>query len=635
MKKRVVIGTAGHIDHGKTAMVKTITGINTDRLAEEQKRGITIDLGYAHAQLDKDICLSIVDVPGHEKFVRNMVAGASGIDLVLFVIAADEGIMPQTMEHLDICQLLGVKKGIIVITKTDLVDEEWLEMVKAEIIEKFATTFLKDASIVEFSAVSGNGKDDLIAQISTCLQSMPERPQDGIFFMPIDRVFTIKGFGTVVTGTVISGSITGNDLVDILPHNLAVRVRGLQNHGDPVNLLLPGQRGAVNLQGISKNIITRGAVLTGHQRCSLSDTLDCRLQLLPIAKSIKNRTTLSLHTGTAQVMATVLMLQGQQMSPGQKAFVQLRCSPPLVTLAGEHFILRGFTARKNHGYTIGGGVILDPMGQKIKRRFRQEKKESLAVLSSPHSVQRVEKIVYLNGLQGINRLEIEVRTRLFKKKIENLVSQLLNDQKIFQIENSFFIHHRHLEKLSDDIFQELSDFHKQNPYTLVMEKNQLNSKFSKIKPGAIELAIFHLKTIKKIEFEDNGLRMAGHNAGGKKVVGSILEMVGNRKDKPPTEKELMESLKLPEKDLKQLAGQLTNDGKIVIIDHLCFLPAHLKEIENKIRKHLSQNKYLTTQEFKSITNLSRKYSIPLAEYFDRQRVTLRIPDNKRVLRGSG
>src|SRR5512136_2549864 len=362
--KHVILGTAGHIDHGKTSLVKALTGVNTDRLKEEKERGITIELGFTFLDLPSGVRLGIIDVPGHEKFVKHMVAGAWGIDLVALVIAADEGVMPQTREHLDICKLLRVKKGLVVLTKIDLVDRELSEMVKEEVSEIVQDTFLRDAPILTVSSVTGEGIPQLLSTLDDLSQEIRERSSDGLFRLPIDRVFVMKGFGTVVTGTMISGSLTLGETVQVLPSGVEGKVRSLQVYGQSVEKAVAGERAVVNLQGIESSVVERGEVPTRPNTLKPTQLIDVYLESLPAApRPLKHRTMQRFHIGTTLTNASMFLLDREELAPGQSGFVQLRLERPVVALPQDHFVIRGSSAIQ----TIGGGVVLDSHPEKHKR----------------------------------------------------------------------------------------------------------------------------------------------------------------------------------------------------------------------------------------------------------------------------
>ena len=361
--RQYILGTAGHIDHGKT-LVKALTGIDTDRLKEEKERGITIELGFAHLTLPGGKVLGIVDVPGHEKFVKNMVAGATGIDLVALVIAADEGVMPQTREHLEICQLLKIRHGIVVLTKIDMVDEEWLELVREDVREYLSKTFLASAPIVEVSAITGQGIDNLVQVLDKVFQKLPEKEAGHIFRLPIDRVFTMRGFGTVITGTTVSGQIRIGDEVTFYPQGIESKVRGIQVYNREVNEVHAGLRTAINLQGVEKAAIERGNVLASKDSLKTTHMIEVHLELLPSApRKFKNRAKVRFHSGTCEIISTLVLLDRDELSPGQTCYAQIRLEEPTAVLRNDHYVLRSYSPVQ----TIGGGEILKrPAGQEEK-----------------------------------------------------------------------------------------------------------------------------------------------------------------------------------------------------------------------------------------------------------------------------
>ncbi len=362
--KHVILGTAGHIDHGKTALVKALTGVDTDRLKEEKERGITIELGFTFLDLPSGIRLGIIDVPGHEKFVKHMVAGVWGIDLVALIIAADEGVMPQTKEHLDICKLLKVKKGLIVLTKIDLVERELLELVREEVTDIVKDTFLKDAPILAVSSMTGEGIPQLISTLDHLSKEVEERPSDGLFRLPIDRVFVMKGFGTVVTGTMVSGKLSLAETVEILPSGFEGKVRNLQVYNRSVEEAVAGERAAVNLQGIETSAIERGDVLVHPKTLTPTQLLDVYLEYLPIApRPLKHRTQQRFHIGTNSTTASIFLLDREELAPGEEGFAQLRLERSVVALPQDRFVIRGSGAIQ----TLGGGVVLDTHPIKHRR----------------------------------------------------------------------------------------------------------------------------------------------------------------------------------------------------------------------------------------------------------------------------
>ncbi|MFH1490390.1 MAG: selenocysteine-specific translation elongation factor, partial [Pseudomonadota bacterium] len=362
--KQIILGTAGHIDHGKTTLIKALTGIDTDRLKEEKERGITIELGFAHMTLPGGQMLGIIDVPGHEKFVRNMVAGATGIDLVALVIAADEGVMPQTREHLEICQLLRIKTGLVVLTKTDMVESEWLELVREDVDSFLEGSFLAEAPVVEVSSTTGEGMDTLLETLETMIRDFSGREAGNFFRLPVDRVFTMKGFGTVVTGTTISGQIETGAEVTVYPQGFSARIRGIQVHGSEMGQVLAGQRTAINLQGVERVQIQRGNILGTRDALRTTYMVDVLLDHLPSApRTLKNRAKVRFHTGTSEIISTVVLLDREELKPGETCFAQIRLGQPTAVLARDRFVLRSYSPVR----AIGGGEVLNALPGKKKR----------------------------------------------------------------------------------------------------------------------------------------------------------------------------------------------------------------------------------------------------------------------------
>src|SRR5512138_1091531 len=416
--KRVVVGTAGHIDHGKTALVRALTGIDTDRLREEKRRGITIELGFAHLPLPDGTVAGVVDVPGHERFVRAMAAGAGGIDIVVLAIAADEGVMPQTREHLDICRLLGVPRGLVAVTKSDLLPglgAGWLPLLEAEIRAVTTGTFLEGSAILPVSAATGDGLPALVAEIARLAVEVPERPADGPLFLPLDRAFSLKGFGTVVTGTLLSGQVAEGDAVALLPPSPGVgglRVRSVQVHGAATPRALAGQRTAVNLPGVEAAAIRRGRALVHAGVVPASSVVDVELALLAAApRPVRHRTKLLLHVGTAQVPATVALLDRGELPPGATAFAQLRLGAPVAALPGQRFILRGLAVLEGRGKTVGGGRVLAVAAPK-RRRGRPEATRQLEVLARGDPEARVAAVLEMAGPAGVDAAALVGRTAL-------------------------------------------------------------------------------------------------------------------------------------------------------------------------------------------------------------------------------
>ncbi len=631
--KRIILGTAGHIDHGKTTFVKALTGIDTDRLKEEKERGITIELGFAHFFLPNGTLVGIVDVPGHEKFVKNMVAGASGIDLVALTVAADEGVMPQTEEHLEICELLGIRYGIIVITKIDLVDEEILELVKEDIKEHVKGTFLENAPVVEVCSVTGEGIDKFIKVLEEMSYKIPERKESSIFRLPIDRVFTIKGFGTVVTGTTISGRIRKGDEVTVYPVEIDCKIRAIQVHKKEVNEVGPSTRTALSLQGVEKDEIERGYVVASKDSMKPSYMLDVFLELLKSSpKPLKNREKVRFHVGTAEIMGSVVLLDRESLVQGDSCYAQIRLEEPVSALRGDRFVIRSYSPVR----TIGGGQILHPFPKKRKRKFS---KEILPKLEDIHRGKRSDMIsafVFLEGYDGISKKMLSFLTNLEKEDLEKELKELLSKKEIFQFEQSF-IHSLFFEKLKDELLEIVKRYHSENPIKIGIPKEELRSKLKKIKDVRLfNLAVEELLDEGKIEIQAENIKLKGYEpilTEKQKILLEKIERLYRESGfSPPYLREIKE--RYPDLD-EELIEYLVWKGDLVKIKEDFYLHSEaLKRLIGMVEDFFKEKSEMSVQDFKQMTNTTRKYCIPLLEYLDKSQITIRIGD-KRKLRRKG
>jgi len=633
--KHIVLGTAGHIDHGKTTLIKALTGVDCDRLKEEKERGITIELGFAAMTLPSGISISIVDVPGHEKFVHHMVAGATGIDLVVLVVAADEGIMPQTREHLDICKLLRVKKGLVALTKIDLVEKDWLELVREEIREFLQGTFLENSAIIPVSSITGEGVADFVREIDKLAQEVEERSPEGIFRLPIDRVFTMKGFGTVVTGTVVSGKVSIGDNLEILPSGLETKVRGIQIHGKPVEVATAGARAGINLQGLEKSAITRGEVLVHAQTLRATNALDAVFNLLPNApKPLKNRTRVRLHVGTMEVLGRILILGAEEIKPGEEAYIRLLLEEPTVALAGDRFVIRSYSPV----ITIGGGEILDAFPTRPKRLSPNLQTEMDVLLkSSPE--EKIKLHLWKAGPAGLSFAEIGMHLNLAPGQLKSLVDLLISQGEIlaYNGDRLRYLHPQVMDELKESCLNFLREFHLQNPLQPGASKEELKSKL----PPQMDSRLFqHLLSLlaaeKKIVVEKDLLRLASHTVSLKEeekdLRQKIINLLAKAALQPPTVKEISTALHVSSAELKPVLQLLTREGILVKVkDELYFHRSAIAELEGKVIRFLQEQKEMSPTQFKEMTQVSRKFAIPLMEYLDAQKITLRVGD-KRVLR---
>jgi len=633
--KRIVLGTAGHIDHGKTTLIKALTGVDCDRLKEEKERGITIELGFTSMALPSGLEISIVDVPGHEKFVRHMVAGATGIDLVALVIAADEGIMPQTREHLDICKLLRVKKGLIALTKIDLVEKDWLELVKEEIREYVKGTFLGKAAIVPLSSVTGEGLQEFVAEVDRLAEEVEERSSEGLFRLPIDRVFTIKGFGTVVTGTIISGKVSLGDTLEVLPRGLEAKVRGIQAHGKPVESAIAGLRTGINLQGLEKAVIDRGNVLALAQSLKPTAVLDVILQLLSGSpKSLRHRARLRLHLGTMEALGRAILLDREEAKPGEEAFLQVRLEEPIIALPGDRFVIRSYSPL----LTIGGGEVLDAFPLRHKR-FSPQVKEEMETFVNGSPEEKVRLRLLKAGPAGLSWPDLVMRANLLPTKLKSHVETLLSDGRILRYSGDRvrYIHPQVMADLMRSSQDYLKEFHRKNPLLPGAMKEELKTKL----PPQMDVRLFNhlLSTLieeKRIVVEKDTIRLSSHTISLKEEEKDLRKkmvlLYARGKLQPPLVKEVGLELGVSESDLKPVLQLLTKEGTLVKVkEDLYFHQQAMQELEGKLIQFLQQNKEMTPTQFKEISQVSRKFAIPLMEHFDAKKLTMRIGD-KRVLR---
>ena len=636
--RELILGTAGHVDHGKTALVKALTGVDTDRLKEEKLRGITIELGFASLTIPSGLHFGVVDVPGHERFVKQMVAGAAGIDLVLFVIAADEGVMPQSREHLDICRLLGVQDGLVALTKTDLVDEETLELAKEEIREFSMDTFLQDAPVIPVSSITGEGLEELLAALERVARRTKERSSSGIPLLPVDRVFIMKGFGTVITGTLISGAFHTGDEIEILPTGLRAKIRGLQVHNQLVNQAQAGMRSALNFSGIEKASIKRGDVVTIPELLLPTSRLDVELHYLSACpQPLKNRASVMLHLGTAKSMARITLLDRETLEPGQKCFAAVYLDESLVALAGDRFIIRGFTNIANFGQTMGGGEVLDPLPMK-RKRFSPRTKEAYRILRDHDKEKSARLYLEEAGLGGLPFIHLLAKLSLNRDDLKDLLEILLQKGVAIVAEpEGRIVDFQSFRLLKDTIVDIVGQFHRQFPLKQGFPREELRSRhFRAVDLKVFFLALEALQQEKKLDAEKEFVRLAGHQVtlGEKeKKLGEKIEQLFSQSGlQPPSLKEAAEKLAEPEGQVKEILALLLAEGKLVKIKEFCFSAPVLTELKEKLVLFLHSHGEITTQQFKQLTGVSRKYTIPLAEYFDADRVTMRIGE-KRILRG--
>jgi selenocysteine-specific elongation factor len=617
--KHIVVGTAGHIDHGKTALVKALTGIDADRLEEEKRRGITIDLGFAHLQLTPALRVAFVDVPGHERFVKNMLAGVGGIDLLLFVVAADESIKPQTREHFDICRLLGIPRGVIALTKADLVDPDILDLARLEIEELVAGSFLDGAPIIPVSSVTSAGLDDLRGALARVAAEVSEKDSRGWFRLPVDRAFTIKGFGAVVTGTLISGSVEKEQEVELYPGGRRLRVRGLQVHGAASGRAVAGERTAVNLAGIEHTEIARGDVLSAPGRFHPVRRLDCRLDLLPSARPLKRRAPVHFHSGTAEIEAEVRLLDDvSALQPGASAYARIVLRDPALLLPGDRFIIRMFSPV----VTIGGGVVLD-IGERKYRNSRNAV-ERLDVLAAPDRSARLSLLVR-ESPYGLSLADLIARTGFRPDEIARASLTALPAR-------DWYVDPAWLQSTSERVGRAVRGFHSANPLQPGIPKQDLRSGELPDAPPFILDAL--LAGAKDLIAEGDLVRSRSHKVTLKEdeeqaraAIERAFESAGLA---VPTVAEVLAKSGVDSARARTLLAALLREKRLARVnDDFVFHRSAIDRLRDLLAAHKSQR--FTVAAFKDWTGVSRKYAIPLLEYLDREHVTRREGDDRLVL----
>jgi len=629
--KHLILGTAGHVDHGKTLLVKALTGIDCDRLKEEKARGITIELGFAQLELPGGISFGVVDVPGHERFVRTMVAGASGVDIVMLVVAADEGIMPQTREHLDICRLLGVRQGLVVLTKCDLVDADWLDLQREELRDWLSGTFLQDAPLVPVSARTGAGIEALRLELSRLALECRSKRRDGAFRLPVDRVFTVAGFGTVVTGTLLSGALKAGDELVVLPAGISSRVRGLQVHGGKCDSGEAGERLAVNLQGVEHNAVVRGDTLVPPGVYTATRTMDVLLRHLPSApRALKHRAILRLHSATGEVAAQVILFDRDSLEPGEETFAQLRLAQPVLLLPGDPFVLRSFSPAA----TVGGGTVLDPAPPRRRRRSA-EAVALLAAIAAGDEVKMLSLLVATGLFSGLSHAELLSRTGLPAKRLEALLLPLLASGELLQMtrEPRIFLGRESFAALQEHLAREIDSYLQQNPLKEGISKEELKSRLpQRSDPRFFAPLLAALEKGGLVLAERDIVRLARRSSSRSLLSQQALTALSAGGYEPPLLKELAARLGTKEKELLEHLHLLVREGTAVKVkSDLFYAGEMLAAIREKLTAHLRAKGEIVPNEFRELTGLSRKYMIPLLEYFDQEKLTIRVGD-KRLLR---
>lgn len=624
--KNIIIGTAGHIDHGKTTLIKALTGRNTDRWEEEQRRGITIDLGFTYFDLPDGDRAGIIDVPGHERFINNMVAGVVGMDLVLLVIAADEGIMPQTREHMDILGLLGIEKSIIVLNKCDLVDEEWLELVEEEIREELEGTFLEQAPVVKVSAATGQGLEELIAVIArTASEEVVAKDTLTIPRLPIDRAFTLSGFGTIITGTLVSGTIRKEDTLEMYPIGKECKIRSIQVHGTDQKECYAGQRVAINLSNVKKHEIRRGCVLAPPDSMKNTDLLDVKLNILESSmRVLTNHTRLHFFTGTSEILCRAVLLDKDEIGPGESGYVQLRLEEEIAVRRGDKFIVRFYSPME----TIGGGEILEP-NPRIKRRFQEEAIEELKQKESGSSADVIEMHVKQHGDTLITLAELARLTALSAEEVREAAAELENKGLVyvFPLRKDTYVWHADSKRGAEQaLLDALRQYEEKYPYRYGMKKAEIQmTHFRKIKPNVFDRIIELMDSEGVLKRVDEFLCTPGYqvrkDAKYEKISGRLLQAF---------EKAGYDFVRYSEIDLqgenRETADDILNillvEQKIVrVTEEMYTLWDYMETAKEKIRAHLASDPVITIAQVRDMFATSRKSAKPILEYMDNLKIT--------------
>ncbi|HYP28008.1 MAG TPA: selenocysteine-specific translation elongation factor [Blastocatellia bacterium] len=668
--KHIIVGTAGHIDHGKTALVKALTGTDADRLKEEKQRGITIDIGFADLSVG-DSRFGFVDVPGHERFVKNMLAGAHGLDIVMLVVAADESIMPQTREHFDICRLLHVKSGLIALTKSDLVDEELLELARAEVEDFVQGSFLEGAPIIPVSSRTGAGVEDLKGALVKLSEDIPPKATSAVPRLPIDRSFSIKGFGTVVTGTLIAGELKVGDEVEVLPGGVRTRVRNLQVHARDTDRALAGQRTAVNLQGVNIEQTQRGSMLAPAGRLLSTSMIDARLDLLPNSpRPLVHRARVRLHHGTAEVMARVVILAGGASSrgeeepdseswlldsvgadsllptspaliqesiriePGQSRLVQLRLEEPISALPGDRFIIRSYSPQ----ITIGGGLVIDALPEKHRLRDASAPAR-LEQLERADLPERVALFIEMSGARAMVASEIASRTGATDEQINRAARQLIESGRVLEASDSplILLSSEAFRLLASQVSDLLSAHHSREPLSLGLGREEVRGRvFGDNRPEIFRAVISRLSEEGKVVAERDMLRLASHrpaltdaDSAAKQSLESIFKSSGLE---ALTLEDASARVGMPVTLARKLYNLLQAERRVLRVGDMVFHVDVIEDLKGRVRAQKAVNPKIDVAVFKEITGgLTRKYAIPLLEFLDRERITRRVGNEREIL----
>ena len=630
--KHVIIGTAGHVDHGKTLLVKALTGIDTDRLQEEKKRGITIELGFAHLDWEDGTQAGIVDVPGHEKFIKNMLAGAGGIDLAMLVVAADEGFMPQTVEHLGILSLLGIKEGLVVITKADMVDPEWVEMIREDVKEQVKGTFLENKPIMAVSAYTGEGIAQLRAHLKELVQQTGEKSLRTPFRLPVDRVFSVEGFGTVVTGTLIEGSMSEDEVAELVPSGLTAKIRNLQVHGKDVTTAYAGQRVAVNLAGLKKSDIQRGDAVAKPGTVHVGQMLDVRLQNLKDSQRvILNNSQVHFYHGSSVLLAKVVLLDRDKLEPGDSCYAQVRFTDPIAAKAGDRFVIRFYSPLE----TIGGGMVLEDAPLRHKRGDKAVL-EALKIKESGSGDQKVVQAVAEEGISLPDCKKLAARLAMAEEALQHELEQLVSRGKALEILPGQYLASAVLDKQWDSCQKLLSEYHTKNPLHAGMRLAELRQKlFPKTDLPVADGILRELQAEGKIKrvadryaLQEFEIRLTKRQNA---IKDKLLKIYRDAGLESPATDELWSMFQPKEKDeVKQVLESLVSGGQLVMLSpQIVVYKDVYAALLGTLKEWFETHEAITLAEYRDKMNTSRKYALAALEYFDRNHITKKDGDFRK------
>lgn len=620
MGKNIIIGTAGHIDHGKTTLIKALTGSDTDRLKEEKKRGISIDLGFTSFRINEKKSVGIIDVPGHEKFLKNMLAGVAGMDLVLLVVSAEEGVMPQTREHLDILNLIGIKKGLVVITKADKVEEDFLSIVQEDILEEIKGSFLEEAEVLTVDSISGRGMEELIKKIDHLTEEFEDKNLTAPARLFVDRAFSVKGFGTVVTGTLIEGRLSLDDEVHIYPERIPTKVRGIQVHSQSSDQALAGQRVALNLAGITLSQVKRGDILCGSSKIPVSMMIDAKITVLPSAvKDLEHWDRVRVYHGAREIIGRIVPLESPVLKKGESGFAQIRLEESIAVKETDHIVLRLYSPMQ----TVGGGLILDANPKKHNIGSAGVI-EHLRLRQEGNIGEKIENCILRNPFL-ITKAKVPEILGIGEEVFSSELIALVEEGKILEL-NNLLIHRENLSDLTSRIQKTLSAYHKKYPYRRGISKEELRNKISKtIKPKEFDMILQSAEDRSELEIRDNFVFAKGFSVtyeGGALKIKNEIEKQYEGNYTPPAPSRLIGSDPLKNEIFHSLLGR----SLVFLEEDMVYDAKIVEEFKLKTMEFLERNGRISIQEFKEMFGLSRKYMIAIFEYLDREKITKRSGD---------